>query len=225
LMAHASEPYSRDIWTVVVATTSTSKSKGFELLRGRSGEADRALGPETAEKKLAEVIRSEVVAPKLNASQHPIDWAALETATFAQYGALGREVITGAKMMDDWVKKDWASFGRSYVRYFETATPRSRYPIHSVSYQVLENVSDAQALGKAIAVMKWDLEQDKPDPVFGQYDPTELDTYANLLYKAGRRAEALEWEQQAVKLSDGRDAEITRHLEKIKRGVPTWTIH
>ena len=53
-------------------------------------------------------------------------------------------------------------------------------------------------------------------------DPTQIDTYANLLYKAGRHREALEWEEKAVRLSTGRDKEITDNLGAMKAGQATW---
>ena len=53
--------------------------------------------------------------------------------------------------------------------------------------------------------------------------PAEIDTYANLLYKAGRTREALEWQQKVVRLSAGRDPELTAHLDRMKAGLPTWT--
>jgi hypothetical protein len=69
--------------------------------------------------------------------------------------------------------------------------------------------------------MRWLLDMPREDPVFGRYDPTELDTYANLLYKAGRASEALEWQQQAVAASFGRDPQIIANLQKIKSGLTT----
>ncbi len=59
---------------------------------------------------------------------------------------------------------------------------------------------------------------------FGKGDPTQIDTYANLLYKAGKNQEALEREQRAFELSEGQDKEITGHLERMKAGEPTWPI-
>jgi hypothetical protein len=84
-------------------------------------------------------------------------------------------------------------------------------------------VSDRTALETAIRVMRWQLDSPRESPVFGQYDPTELDTYANLLYKVGRRLEAIEWQQKAVALSDGRDREIVENLEKMKSGAPIYS--
>jgi thioredoxin-related protein len=47
-----------------------------------------------------------------------------------------------------------------------------------------------------------------------------MDTYANLLYKAGRIRKALEWEKRALKLEY--DKEAAQNLEKMKRHAPTW---
>lgn len=54
---------------------------------------------------------------------------------------------------------------------------------------------------------------------FGRYDPVELDTYAALLNKVGRSSEALEWQQRAMVLGDGRDREIAEHLEMMRAGA------
>jgi hypothetical protein len=64
--------------------------------------------------------------------------------------------------------------------------------------------------------MRWQIDAPRESPTFGRYDPVELDTYANLLYKSGRIADALEWQERAVALSDGRDREIVANLEKMK---------
>jgi hypothetical protein len=224
-VALAPRPYSKETWAVIAAITRTSKDRGFEILRTQTKEADAALGVQAAEKKLVEVIRREVIEPHLKDPERALDWSGMEASAVAQYGELGREVVYGAKMMDAWLKQDWTSFGQSYVRYFKTALPRSTYPLHNLSYRVLEHMGDTQTLETALEVMKWSMASDKPDSVFGRYDPTELDTYANLLYKLGRKTEALARERKAVAVSDGRDQEIVEHLQKMESGVPTWPVH
>jgi tetratricopeptide (TPR) repeat protein len=57
-----------------------------------------------------------------------------------------------------------------------------------------------------------------------------FDTYANLLYKAGRKDEAIEWEQKASELEreDAKkknkqpDMAYSNTLDKMKKGLPTW---
>jgi thioredoxin-related protein len=49
-----------------------------------------------------------------------------------------------------------------------------------------------------------------------------IDTYANLLYKAGLKKEAIEWEEKAMNLSGGIKSDAAQTVEKMKRGDPTW---
>lgn len=52
---------------------------------------------------------------------------------------------------------------------------------------------------------------------------TYHDTYANILYKLGKKQEALKAMQTAIDLSaPGEAKEFTDNLEKIQRGLPTW---
>ena len=51
--------------------------------------------------------------------------------------------------------------------------------------------------------------------------PSHIDTYANLLYKAGERTKAIEMEKEALHLSPD-DASIDQNYEKMKKGEPTW---
>lgn len=220
-LAGATQPYSKDIWKFVAATTLNSKSQGFALLKAQAESANAALGPQAAEKKVLEIIRREVIDPYFKDKTRKPDWVALERTAVAAHGELGREAVYGTRMMYDLIQKDWPSFRASYVRYYATALPRSAYPVHSVSYQIFEHVSDPEAVKAAVRAMQWYIDQDS-EFKWGRYDPVELDTYANLLHKAGRTSEALVWQQKALTLADGRDPEIIGHLEKMQAGQPTW---
>jgi hypothetical protein len=49
-----------------------------------------------------------------------------------------------------------------------------------------------------------------------------IDTYANLLYKLGRKQEAISWEERALQMSNKRYAEEYRKVvEQMKNGEPT----
>jgi hypothetical protein len=83
---------------------------------------------------------------------------------------------------------------------------------------------DKKALNKAI---QWMAELIGASP----NDRADIDTYANLLYKVGRRQEALTWEQIAVD-KEQKDAEndkrepdsiFKKTLEKMRNGEPTWS--
>ncbi len=50
-------------------------------------------------------------------------------------------------------------------------------------------------------------------------DGGNIDTYASLLYKAGRVSEAIEWEERAIKLDPNNDV-IKDDFQKMKQGEP-----
>jgi hypothetical protein len=60
-----------------------------------------------------------------------------------------------------------------------------------------------------------------------------IDTYANLLFKAGRIAEAILWEGKAINMDEeaakkenrGPSKSYRETLEKMKGGIPTWVIN
>ena len=133
-----------------------------------------------------------------------------------------REKVYGSEMIYYLGKKDWANFGKYYVLYFDTAASRSEYPINNVSYVLFENVTNPNVLQAAIRAEKRSLDSTTILGTPGQEDPSEIDTYANLLYKAGKTGDAITWEEKAAQLSEHRDPEILNHLAKMKAGQPTW---
>ena len=48
-----------------------------------------------------------------------------------------------------------------------------------------------------------------------------FDTEANLLYKLGNKEEAIKMEKQAAQM-DPKDKDITKALQKMQLGTPTW---
>lgn len=57
----------------------------------------------------------------------------------------------------------------------------------------------------------------------GHYYSSLMDTKANLLYKLGKKNEALKLEEQSYRLANN-NKDIQGNLEKMKNGLPTWTL-
>ncbi len=61
--------------------------------------------------------------------------------------------------------------------------------------------------------------------------PNHIDTYANLLYKAGHKLQAIQWEEKALTMAKeakedyGYIDNIGKNLERMKRNEPTWEIN
>jgi hypothetical protein len=53
--------------------------------------------------------------------------------------------------------------------------------------------------------------------------PAFMDTYANILYKMGKKDEAIAWEEKAAKLeSEGERQSYLQTIDKMKKGEKTW---
>lgn len=85
------------------------------------------------------------------------------------------------------------------------------------AWSLFGKTNDKRLLEKALVWAKKGIDIEK-DP-FRQANI--LDTYANLLYKLGRKEEALEWQKKATTASPG-DTEIKGNYEKMLKGEKTW---
>jgi hypothetical protein len=221
-IARAQWPYSKEVWAFIRTVTRTLKDGGFNILRARPEVADAVLGPNTAEIKIREVITRQEIAPLLADQSSPPLWSELEQRVAAKYGALGREALHGARMMDALSRKDWPEFGRSFAQYFATAYSRSDYPVNALSYTLCRQADDPQELDIATQAMRWNVGFGSGSRGEEKDDPTAFDTYACLLYKSGRQQDARTVQQEAVRLSESRDAQISDNLAKMKAGQPLW---
>jgi len=214
------KPYAKDDWVFMAAVTRTSHDLGFGILRMQMSEADAMLGANAAEITVRRVIEHDAIEPRVaGSSAHP-DWPQIEKQVIAAYGSLGAEAVYGAEMLSSVEHWDWIAFGKYYVLYFDTAATRSEFPINNISFALFQHVDDPKALDIAIKILKASIDAGSMG-VFGK-DLTEIDTYANLLYRSGRAREAVEWETKVIALSEGRDTEFVEHLKEMQAGQPTW---
>jgi len=194
-------------------------SKGFEFLYKNRANVNAVLGPDKAEYLIRDVIAREYV-PKIEEwNSKDIDWDLLGENITSRFGNLGQEMVYGKRMNYYLIKQDFKSFGKYYMLYFKTAIKRPEYMINDLTYSLFLKVDDPAVLRFACDnVMKYALEE------WYQNDPNAYDTYACLLYKIGRRTEAIKWEERALIGAKGRADEksFADVLEKMKKEEKIW---
>ena len=195
--------------------TRTSKDAGFKIFFKERDRVNQILGSNRSESKLREVISIEEIQPNLKLKNVAPDWKNIEALIGRKYGEIGLEKVYGSQMVYYLDHNDWANFGKYYGLYFKTAYSRSEYHINNMSWSVFEKISDKKILETAISAMKYSIEH------FDQTNYQAFDTYANLLYKYGKKTEALEWEEKALKAQPN-DREMQAALSKMKKGEQTW---
>jgi hypothetical protein len=199
----------------IIQNTHKSTDPGFIFLFNNADSVNSVLGANTSESFIMGIIQKEEIQP-YNNDPNP-DWDEIENKIIKKYGALGQERIWGIKMIYYTKVEDWKNFGKYYKLYFDRAIPLGRSFIHinNLSWPVFEHINDPAILQTAINATKFNLSK------FESSNPSSIDTHANLLYKAGKKTEAILWERIAVKLSNNEDV-FVETLDKMEKGLPTW---
>lgn len=214
-ISHLKQLYSIENLKFIAGITKSSQDPGFQMFLNESARINNVFGRNVSESKTRTIIGKEEIEPYLKGPNANPDWNNIEKTVIDKYGAIGEEKVNGARMVWASEKGDWKTFGKYYALYFKTALTRSEYHINNISWTVFEKIDDPEILAIAVNVTKYNMD------TFAKNDPNDIDTYANLLYKAGQKDEAIQWEQKAVELSNN-GKEFQETMRKMLAGLPTW---
>ncbi len=197
--------------------TESSKDPGFAVIMKNVAAYDKVKGTGAANKRAVDIIMQEEVFPVIYSrdGKKP-DWNTLETTVSKKYPKQAAEVLSTAKVTYFQSKDDWAGFQSAIVhhmkKYGSNVSPNQ---LNEFAWAVFENCKDMTCVTEAL---QWSKRSFK-----GTNDPMYIDTYANLLYKMGKKKEAIQWQEKAIALvpATGRE-QYTETLEKMKKGEKTW---
>ncbi|MBK0379312.1 glycoside hydrolase family 2 protein [Mucilaginibacter segetis] len=195
--------------------TQKSTDPGLVLFKNNAEKVNAIFGPNAAARKIKDIIQREEIDPFLKNNMIP-HWDEIQNKVKSKYGDFGEAYIIGRRLFYYWtVSKEWDKFGEYYVLYYKSQLKNNEFHINNISWDVFEHVSDKDVLAFAAEVMKYDIEQ------FDSTDPYAFDTYANILYKLGRKEEALKLERSALELADDKKVYLEA-ISKMEKGIPTW---
>ncbi|MBO9204652.1 MULTISPECIES: thioredoxin family protein [Niastella] len=209
-----------------------SGTKIFPELLANASKADTISGdPAFSSDIIDYVVWKEQIKPPYDSSKisgkEPA-WTRLTENIRAQYG----EVVADRNVLS--AKLNWFSFKKDWRKEREVFVQKvEKYGLDTSGFKwvvtnnkiwklFVEHVSDMAELTRAISWM----EIIKKDHV----DPSIIDTYANLLYKAGKFKEAIQWETKAAAVesdlaqADNRpyDETYEQTLHKMETRQLTW---
>jgi thiol-disulfide isomerase/thioredoxin len=154
------------------------------------------------------------------------DWAALEKNIRKHYGSVyvDRNIVPGKV---DYYRstKRWTQYTKYLVirlkqNKIETwpAGTMTSLVMNNNAFEVFKYSKDKEDLETALAWV------DKALSMQAGLDASELDTKANILYKLGRKKEAIALESKAAEI-DPKAQDILETLQKMRNGEPTWPLH
>lgn len=196
----------------------------FSLLYKRADLADSVMERKGYARNITDMaIRKQMVVPYLDAKDaiNEKDWKVLKRNITQRYDKGSAErIITKEKIAWFTKKKDWEKVvSLELARLDKNGLDTSfmgLFGTNNLMYDVVfKHATDKKMLDKAIAWMERLLLAEKPNT------PESIDTYANLLYKAGYKDKAILWQEKAV-AKNPQNQELITNLAKMKAGRSTW---
>lgn len=215
-LATQKDLYTKENLEFIIAFTEGSKDKEFEMFLKNGDQIDQVMGARTATQKINSIILKEEVFPNISADESAAatDWAAIRAAATKKYPAHADEPISSLEVRYYRYQQDWKNFlpkiGPYMKKYGNTV---AKEELNNFASLIFEHSSDPKYLSEALEWSKSSF-NDKENPKF-------MDTYANLLYKLGKKRDAIAWQEKAVALAEG-DQVLKETLDKMKKGEKTW---
>jgi hypothetical protein len=231
----------------MAATVNSSKSKFFNLFHSDSKKINRLMErPGYSENVVDRIIQYEEIDPKLSLSTPTsklINGQMIEDSAkknieepnwrefFENISEKYNEEYADRALLT--AKLKWYDRTKEYEQYFKF------YMLRANKYGM--DLKNGETSGE-LNVFAWEkvflrsVDKDVIDFSIkwmeknmkeSQYWPSYIDTYANLLYKAERKDEAIYWEMKAlndaIEMKDNRNIkDFKRHVELMKANMPTW---
>jgi thioredoxin-related protein len=180
----------------------------FAFFAGHRAQIDSTLGPGKTDFKLRAVLLNE------NPGTNP-DWSALRTR-IANYLPASAGELTMRIQVDYYRrKKDWTNFDKTFTDYMKSyAKSMPDDVLNSIAWTVFQTCPDMTCVAGVLESTKRLRESQ---------EPAYLDTYANILYKLGKKSDAIALEEKAMNgAPDSDKASYKATIDKMKANEKTW---
>jgi len=234
----ANERFAKDNLGFIAAWTERSGDPGFAFFTKQRDSIDRVMerrgfAQGVVDHAIATEEINALAFPNGRASETVPDWAAITRAITRKYGAAAAErTVLDAEIRWSTAHQNWDGVARYSARRLERyGSSLDAFAVNALAWDLFLYSADSAVLALASRAMEAVVRRIEGNPIatefmgpLGPQGPELIDTYANLLHKMGRTAEAIKWEEKAVKQAEGTSVyqELAGNLAKMKKGQPTW---
>jgi thioredoxin-related protein len=212
-LATQTDLMNRNALMLADACTSKITDPYFDLFANHGTEIDKIMGDGVAEAKIRSIFVSDALNMSTGADQQP-NWKKVHATIAGKLPAQADEMTARIKVNYYRAKKDWPDFEKVMVAYMKTYSDHmSIGDLNSIAWAVFQGCPDMTCVSD---ILDWSKGLKTGDPAF-------MDTYANILYKLGKKDEAIALETKAVSLTpDAEKGDLQSTLDKMKKGEKTW---
>jgi tetratricopeptide (TPR) repeat protein len=211
------DPLALDNLKFIKLYTVSTKGEAFSVLYKNAAHVNALTGKDESEKITTRLIERDLITP-LVPKDGDADWAHIIKLATEQYSELGKEIALQSQVLYDLNKGNWNMLEKTLPSWFEIYGTKRKWIdaglLNNIAWGIFEGKYNNTLLDVALSMSKRSIELSPKEHYL-------IDTYANLLHKAGRTKEAIEWEKKAVAM-DPFLPEYKDALEKMEAGVKTW---
>ncbi len=216
-LATQTDLYTKDNLLLTKQFTQTSSDKGFDMMMNHADKVDAVLGKGAAASVAEPIImREEVFKYFPQDTKATPDWPKMNGSVSKKYPARASQVIAKAKVIWYQHAADWNNYQNAIVDYMNKyGAASSPDELNSYAWAVFQNCPDMKCVAEALEWSRRSFE--------GNNTPGFIDTYANILYKLGRKDEAIKWEQKAMDFAQGDEKNGYQEvIDKMNKNEKTW---
>lgn len=209
--------YTKENLEFVNKFTNSSKDIGFNMFLHNADKVNKVLGKGVAENKIMDIAaREEIFSKLMKKDKSAPDWAGIEKVVKAKYPKLAEEMLLKSKVQYFSYVKDADNAVANIVAYMKKyghkAGPQE---LNEYAWTIFESCNDMKCIEQAL---EWSKRSFNEEEV-----PAYMDTYANLLFKSGKKTDAIAWEEKALKSANENERKnYEETLEKMKKGEKYW---
>jgi thioredoxin-related protein len=194
--------------------TTHSDDEYFGFLAKHTSEINKVSGAGKAEKKIRAIYLNEGTGFRPDDKRVP-DWNSIQQKIAATLPAEANEITMRIRINYYFYRKDWPNFEKAMVPYMKQYSQHmSDGELNSIAWGIFEHCSDMTCVSQIL---------DYSSQLKNSTEPAFLDTYANILYKLGKKDEAIALEQKALNATpENERSDVQATLDKMKKGEKTW---
>ncbi len=215
-------PLTKSDYQLIMNANPSPTSKAFQIFIKNAGQVDTMFNATTADDFAQGSIAAYEVFP-LFKDNSTVNWIQVETTLQQKYPRYAEDVVIKTKRYYYYDRKMWNELSRTHIDYLNRfGAHMNNADINEFIWTIFAVCTDSSTLNDAV---RWGahvlLRKDGLD------DYNIVDTYASLLYKAGRRDEAIIWESKAADMAQSKKQENDAKnyyttIQKMKNGEKIW---
>ncbi|HWB92558.1 MAG TPA: TlpA disulfide reductase family protein [Puia sp.] len=203
----------RDNIILLVRSITKSTDKYFSVLTDHAAEIDKVMNGPVAAKVVRDIYLKEGAGQSVGDNRPP-NWKALHARIAAHLPAEADELTARIKVNYYRDKKDWPKFETAMVAYMKGyGAKMSDMDLNNIAWAVFQNCPDMTCVAD---ILDWSKHLSETN------NPAYLDTYANILYKLGKKEDAIALEEKALSIDASDKANYQATIDKMKKSEKTW---